>query len=59
MKGCLTELRRLKKHYEDEVKQIWKESESYTDTAYSSGVVDGLDMAIDIIKNKKYYGSIK
>jgi hypothetical protein len=48
MKGCLKELRRLKRHYKKE----YKESQH----PYSIGVADGLDMAIDVIKNKKFYG---
>ena len=47
-RGCLKELKRLKKHYENELHK-------YQDM-YFSGVVDGLDMAIDILKNKGFYG---
>jgi len=45
IKGCLKELKRLKKHYKDEPKH-----------PYCFGIVDGLDMAIDILKHKDYYG---
>lgn len=45
MKGCLKELRRLKKHYENEHQDM-----------YFIGIIDGIDMAIDIIKNKEFYG---
>jgi len=47
-RDCLKELKRLKKHYENELHK-------YQDM-YFSGVVDGLDMAIDILKNKGFYG---
>lgn len=48
MKGCLKELKRLHKHYKKEYKQ--------TKHPYTSGVVDGLDIAISILKNKEFYG---
>jgi hypothetical protein len=48
MKGCIKELKRLRKHYKEEYDKI-KHS-------YSAGVYDGLDMAINIIENKKFYG---
>ena len=48
MKGCLKELKRLKEHYKKEAKE--------THSEYSYGVMDGLDMAIYVIKNKEFYG---
>ena len=48
MKGCLKEIRRLKLHYRKEYKK--------TGHWYDIGIADGLDMAIDIIENKKEYG---
>jgi hypothetical protein len=48
LKGCLKELRRLKRHYLDECVD--------NPNPYCSGVVDGLDIAIDILKNKAFYG---
>jgi len=48
MKGCLKELRRLKRFFNKAYKEF--------PDAYNAGVSDGLDMAIDILKNKKFYG---
>jgi hypothetical protein len=48
MKGCLRELRRLKRFYNKEYKK--------SPEAYNAGMRDGLDIAIDILKNKKFYG---
>jgi len=44
MKGCIKELERLIEHYSRE------------DNEYCIGIVDGLEMALDIIKNKEFYG---
>jgi len=52
-KGCLKELKRLKRHYQKECKQSNLTSES---CGYIVGVVDGLDMAISILENKDKYG---
>lgn len=44
MKGCIEELERLKRHHSKDKGE------------YSTGLVDGFDMAINIIKNKEWYG---
>ncbi len=53
MKGCLKELKRLKKHYEEE---SIRNGNFIGSASYSQGIADGLDFAIDIIKNKEKYG---
>ena len=44
MNGCIKELERLKTHYE-----------TNTHHPFDKGVVEGLKMAIAVLKNKEYY----
>lgn len=48
MKGCLKELKRLKK--------VYKEDYRSNGCEYDAGVMFGLTMAISVIKNKEFYG---
>lgn len=52
-RGCLKELKRLKRHYRKE----YKESTFNMKYApYLSGVADGLDLAIEVLENSGFYG---
>lgn len=51
MKGCLKELKRLRKHYKKEFR--------ISKSEYVAGIIDGLDLAIEVVKNKEFYGDIE
>lgn len=57
--GCLKELKRLKRHYKKEYKQMManlKEKKEIGLIGWQSGVVDGLDLAIEVLENSEFYG---
>lgn len=51
--NCLKELKRLKRHYKKEYKSY---EQSKGISGYLCGVMDGLDLAIHVLENSKFYG---